>query len=137
MDRNGIDHAVVMGMGWTDYDVAAEANDYIIDAVSRNPERLTGFASVNPAWGEGAVQEAQRCADAGLRGIGGLHPDTQGIDIGDAPNLKPLMDTALSLRLPVLQGEAGLPAGVMTLTAGTSPAPFEQIEARALEDHDR
>ena len=102
MDRNGIDHAVVMGMGWTDYDVAAEANDYIIDAVARNPERLTGFASVNPAWGEGAAQEAQRCADAGLRGIGELHPDTQGIEIGDAASLKPLMDKALSLRLPVL-----------------------------------
>ena len=49
----------------------------------------------------------------------------------------PLLRLPQALRLPALQGEAGLPAGVMTLTAGTSPAPFEQIEARALEDHDR
>ena len=28
MDRDGVDHAVVMGMGWSDFDVAVEANDY-------------------------------------------------------------------------------------------------------------
>ena len=102
MDRDGVDHSVVMGMGWNDYDVAVEANDYIIDAVSRNPGRLTGFASVNPAWGDAAVMEAQRCAEAGLRGIGELHPDTQGVDITDAALMAPLMDLARELSLLIL-----------------------------------
>ena len=102
MARDGVDHAVAMGMGWTDHQVAVEANNYIIDAVSAHPDKLTGFASVNPAWGESAVEEAQRCAAAGLRGIGELHPDTQGIDITDAAAMTPLMDLARSLDLPLL-----------------------------------
>ena len=102
MSRDGVDHAVAMGMGWMDYDLAREANDYLIEAVADNPSRITGFASVNPAWGDAAVDEAQRCVAAGLRGIGELHPDNQGIDITDAVEMSPLMDFARSLDLPVL-----------------------------------
>lgn len=102
MSRDGVDHAVTMGMGWADYEVARESNDYLIEAVSDNPSRITGFASVNPAWGDAAVDEAKRCAAAGLRGIGELHPDTQGIDIADSAEMSPLMDFARAHGLPVL-----------------------------------
>lgn len=102
MDRDGVDHAVVMGMGWSDFDVAVEANNYLIEAVCAKPNRLTGFASVNPAWGDAAVAEAQRCTEAGLRGIGELHPDTQGIDITDPATMAPVMDLASERSLPVL-----------------------------------
>ena len=102
MDHHGVDHAVVMGMGWSDYEVAVEANDYIIEAISKYPDRLTGFASVNPAWGDAAAMEIRRCAEAGLRGIGELHPDTQGFDIANTQAVAPLMELAGSLSLPVL-----------------------------------
>ena len=102
MDRDGVDHSVVMGMGWSDYDVAVEANDYIIESVNRNPERLTGFVSVNPAWGDAAVEEVLRCGLAGLLGIGELHPDTQGIDITDPAAMAPVMDLGREKSLPVL-----------------------------------
>jgi len=102
MEGDGVDHAVVMGMGWSDYDVAVEANDYLIEAVCDNPDRLTGFASVNPAWGDAAVAEARRCANAGLRGIGELHPDTQAVDITDWAAMAPVMDLARERSLPVL-----------------------------------
>ena len=102
MDRDGVDQAVVMGMGWTDHQVAVEANEYIIQTVADNPGRLTGFCSVNPGWGEPAVTEAQRCFDAGLVGIGELHADTQGFDITDVAAMAPLMELARSDRLPVL-----------------------------------
>lgn len=102
MDRDGVDHAVVMGMGWSDYDIAVEANDYLIEAVGANPDRLTGFVSVNPAWGDAAVGEARRCAEAGLRGIGELHPDTQGIDITGPAAMAPVMELARERSLPVL-----------------------------------
>ena len=102
MSQDGVDHAVAMGMGWADYDVAREANDYLIEAVADNPSRITGFASVNPAWGDAALVEAQRCVAAGLRGIGELHPDTQEIDISDMAEMSPLMDLARPLDLPVL-----------------------------------
>ena len=102
MDASDVSRSVVMGMGWTDLLVAREANDYIIEAVQQNPQRLTGFCSVNPAWGEAALEEVERCASAGVTGVGELHPDTQGFDITDAAGLAPLMDTARRLKLPVL-----------------------------------
>ena len=110
MDRDEIERAVVMGMGWTDPEIAAEANNYIIQAVRDHPSRLTGFCLVNPAWGEAAVAEANRCAAAGLVGIGELHADTQGFDITDAAAMAPVMDLARSNAMPVLV-HASEPAG--------------------------
>ena len=92
MDEDGVDVAVVMGMGWTDIGLARDANDYLIDCAGKHPGRLIGFAGVNPAWGKAAAGEAARCAEAGLRGVGELHPDTQGYDLGDFRALAPLME---------------------------------------------
>ena len=102
MDNAGIDRALVMGMGWTDPDVATEANDYIIRAVADNPNRLSGFCSVNPVWGERAYTEAKRCIAAGLSGIGELHADTQGFDITSVSDMAPIMELTRADALPVL-----------------------------------
>ena len=102
MKDTGVAHAVVMGMGWTDRELAIEANDYIIDSVSKFPDYLSGFCSVNPAWGAEAVREMERCAAAGLIGIGELHPDTQGFDITSREIMSPIMNQARELGCPVL-----------------------------------
>ncbi len=94
MDRDGVGLSVAMGIGWTDIGLAREANDYIIDAVRRYPTRLAGFGGVNPAWGSKAADEASRCAEAGLKGIGELHPDTQAYDLADGRVLAPMMEAA-------------------------------------------
>ena len=101
MDEDGIDVAVAMGIGWADYDTAREANDYIIEVASRWQSRIVGFAGINPAWGDKAVREAERCAHAGLRGIGELHPDTQNFDIADKDTMAELMAVAEEHRLIV------------------------------------
>ena len=93
MDEDGVDVSVVMGIGWTDIGLARAVNDYLIEAVEKHPDRLVGLAGVNSAWGKEAVEEARRCAEAGLRGIGELHPDTQGYDLGDLDTMAPLMET--------------------------------------------
>ena len=94
MDEDGVDRSVVMGVGWTDHGLAREVNDYIIDAVARYPSRLTGFAGVSPGWGALAAREAERCAGAGLRGVGELHPDSQQFDLGDEATMAPLAEVA-------------------------------------------
>jgi predicted TIM-barrel fold metal-dependent hydrolase len=101
MEQAGIERSVVMGMGWTDSALAAECNDYIIQSVFRYPDRILGFCSVNPALGDDAVAEVKRCARAGLSGIGELHADTQGFDITDRSLMRPLMDAARDLGMPV------------------------------------
>ena len=102
MDRDGVDRALVMGVGWTDPTVAREANDYIIESVDRFSPRLVGLCSINPAWGEDALKEVERCAGHGIKGIGELHPDTQGFDITSKASLEPLMNSARRLGLLVL-----------------------------------
>ena len=102
MDRAEVGMAVVVGYGWTDLEMAREANDYLLESASRRPERLTAFCSVNPGWGEAAIEEVRRCAQGGARGIGELHPDTQGLDISDADAMAPMMRVAQELGLAVL-----------------------------------
>ena len=102
MDGAKIDHAVVLGFGWTDPGVAREVNDYVAEVACRHGQRLTGYCSVNPAWGDDALQEVVRCARAGLKGVGELHPDSQGLDLADYSAMAPFMDLLRSLNLPVL-----------------------------------
>lgn len=102
METQGIDLSVVMGFGWCNFAVAQEANDYLLEAASRFPNKLVPFCSINPLWGEPAVQEAERCVRSGARGIGELHPDTQGYDIRDTSLMAPLMKVAQAHGLVVL-----------------------------------
>ena len=102
MDRDGVDRSIIVGIGWNDPGLARESNDYIAESVQRYPDRLTGFCSVNPAWGDSAVVEVERCAAAGLKGVGEMHPDTQGLDITDGQLMAPLMTAAARLGMPVL-----------------------------------
>ena len=102
MDGAGIDVSVALGIGWNDLELCRQANDYVIEAVQRFPLRLKGFCSVNPLWGTAAVAEMERCAQAGLVGIGELHPDTQGFDLGDSATMAPLVEAAMRLGMPIL-----------------------------------
>jgi len=102
MDSCGIDVAVVLGIGWTDMEMCYLANQYIIDSCARFPTRLKGFCSINPLWGKDAVAEIERCADAGILGIGELHPDTQRFDMGDMAIMSPIVEIAMERGMPIL-----------------------------------
>jgi len=102
MDAAGVDHAVAMGFGWTDPDLAVEVNECLIQSAGAHRDRITAFASVNPAWGDRAVSEACRCLDAGATGIGEIHADTQGFDIADPVVMEPLMALLRSRDAPLV-----------------------------------
>ena len=110
MDESGVDVSVCAGFGWTDPEVAIEANNYNLEAAKAHPDRLIAFCSVNPLWGEDAVEEVRRCHAAGAKGIGELHPDTQGILDADLAALAPVFDTAKELSMPILM-HASEPVG--------------------------
>ncbi len=99
MDAAGVVMAVTFGFAWADPGLCCTANDYILDAVARYPDRLFGFISVNPKEGEAAVREVVRCAEQGLRGIGELLPRGQGFRLDDEKILAPLVEVALNYNL--------------------------------------
>jgi predicted TIM-barrel fold metal-dependent hydrolase len=102
MDKDGVDVSVILNIGWTTHELCRETNDYIIDAVSRYPRRLVGFGAVQPNSPKAAVAEIERCAKAGIRGMGEMRPDVQLFDLGDEMVMSPLVEVLQEHRLPLL-----------------------------------
>ncbi len=83
MDETGVDESWIFGFSFRDPGLCRLCNDYVIDAVRRYPDRLKGFACVPPMT-RGFVAEIERCADAGLVGVGELFPQGQNFALDDA-----------------------------------------------------
>ncbi len=77
MDKNGIDVSVILNIGWTTHELCVETNDYILESIAGYPDRLIGFCSIQPLSYQAALDEIERCARGGARGIGELRPDVQ------------------------------------------------------------
>lgn len=87
MDAAGIDRAVVFPFNEKDPGISfAGSNDLVYDSVSKYPDRLVGYARLDPNVGDRAVDEARRCMDMGLSGIK-LHPHSQKFSI-DHPTVR-------------------------------------------------
>src|SRR5579863_5709100 len=72
MDAAGVDASVSFSFGWTDAELIVETNDYILDAMRRYPGRIYGMTVLLPTAGDAAVYELERCAKAGMVGLGEL-----------------------------------------------------------------
>jgi len=94
MDEAKVDLSVALNIGWGSHKLCVATNDYILDSISRYPDRLIGFCSVQPKAGDAAIIELERCAKAGARGIGEMRSDVQGFDLADKTIMKPLVDAA-------------------------------------------
>ncbi len=102
MDRSGVDISLTCSFGWRDAGLIEETNNYVIDAIQRYPTRLRGFAVIQPTAGKCAVDELERCAQAGMIGLGELMPHGQGYKLSDIPLLTPLIEVVRQHRLLVL-----------------------------------
>jgi len=92
MDKDGVDISVVLNLGWTTHELCVETNDYILESITRYPQRLVGFCTVQPRSLEAALDEIERCAKGGIRGIGEMRPDMQLLDLRDEEVMKPLIE---------------------------------------------
>ena len=103
LDEAKIDRAVVCPLKPRS-SLLEEANDIVAAAVRRYPDRLVGFARVDPNLGDDAVRELHRATgELGLRGLF-LHPWEETFRIHD-PRVDPLLE---GLTVPVIVA-AGYP----------------------------
>ena len=102
MDQAGVDMSIICSFGWRDTGLIEETNSYILDAIQRYPTRLRGMAGILPTVGERAVYELERCAHAGMIGLGELMPHGQGYKLSDIELLTPFMEVVRQFRLLVL-----------------------------------
>jgi len=110
MDKDGVDISVVLNIGWTTHELCVATNDYILESVARYPKRLIGFGAVQPRSLEAALGEIERCAKAGIRGIGEMRPDIQLLDLRDEEVMKPFIET-ISRHNLILLTHASEPVG--------------------------
>lgn len=91
MDRAGVDRAVVFGFPWEGLETYRRHNDYVMEAVARHPDRLTGLGcfSLNTP---NAPAEAERCLSGGMAGVGELAVYKDGFSMGAVPLLAEVME---------------------------------------------
>ncbi|MBA7709958.1 hypothetical protein ES703_118885 [subsurface metagenome] len=110
MDKDGVDISVVLNIGWTTHELCVETNDYILESISRYPNRLLGFCTVQPQSLESALDEIERCAKGGIRGVGEMRPDMQLLDPKDEEVMKPFIEAVNKHNL-ILLTHASEPVG--------------------------
>lgn len=101
MDRDAIDVSVALNIGWSSSELCRRTNDYIMESISRYPDRLIGFCSIQPKSKE-AVSEIERCARGGMRGIGEIMSHLQGFDLGSKALMSPIVEVAEEYNMIVL-----------------------------------
>ncbi len=102
MDKAGIDKAVIFPFNEINPGVSFSlANDYIAEAVKKYPDRLIGFARLDPNYGEKALAELERAINRlELKGVK-LHPSSQKFSL-DNPYVPQILKKATELNVPVV-----------------------------------
>jgi len=80
MDLNNIKKSIILGYGWTNFNLLQESNNYNLNSFQENPEKLIPFCSINPKFKEN-IYELERCINLGAKGAGEIHPSVQNLDI--------------------------------------------------------
>jgi predicted TIM-barrel fold metal-dependent hydrolase len=109
LGESQFDSAVVFGFAFKDLGLCRMVNDYVIAKVREFPDRLTGLMSVSPN-AAGMETEIDRCYSAGLKGVGEIYPDGQGLNIDDERETRALSGACMELHLPLIV-HANEPAG--------------------------
>jgi predicted TIM-barrel fold metal-dependent hydrolase len=101
MDAAGIEQSVIFGFPWAKKGFYQRHNDYIIDTVDRHRDRFVGFCCFSLS-ADGAIQEAERCLAAGLRGVGELAVYGEGFSSKQVTELEEIMALCRRHDVPLL-----------------------------------
>lgn len=100
MDASGVNHAVLLGWYWENHATCVEQNKFYAECIRTHPDRLIAFATVQPAAGPAAFEEACRGLDDGLIGFGEISPHSQHFGHED-PVWRRMLHLAAERKVPV------------------------------------
>jgi predicted TIM-barrel fold metal-dependent hydrolase len=100
MDKAGIDKVVLMGEYRLKHEACVARNDQALDLVRRWPDKVIGFAVVQPKAGKKALDEIERCLDGGMRGVGELSPYGAGYTLSD-PDFLSVVELCIDRGVPM------------------------------------
>lgn len=124
LKENQFDKGIVFGFAFQDMGLCRYVNDYTMEAVKTYSDSLIGFLTV-PANHRDMAKEIERGYQGGLRGIGELFPEGQGLDLASL-HTTDLKDCCLQYRLPLLI-HANEPVG--HYYAGKTKVSLEEMES--------
>ncbi|RKX78003.1 MAG: amidohydrolase [Spirochaetes bacterium] len=101
MDETGVAKSIVFGFAFRDMELCRFVNDYTLEAIRSYPERLYGFAVINPLHGD-AERELERCISLGMVGLGELLPWGQEFDIADKKSMEKICTLCAENEIPVM-----------------------------------
>jgi uncharacterized protein len=101
MDRAGVTKSVVFGFPWKLTDHYKRHNDYVIESVLKNKDRLIGLCALDPMSPD-APEEVERCLDAGLAGAGEIAVYDSDFSKDIIDRFKDIMDICAERDVPVL-----------------------------------
>ncbi|MBM3864611.1 MAG: amidohydrolase [Verrucomicrobia bacterium] len=114
LDAAGIERAVLLGWYWEQAASCATQNRFFAACLRAHADRLSAFATVQPAAGPTlCLAELERARDEGLRGVGELSPHAQHHDL-TAPGLESVLGWA---------GAAGWPVNLHVTDPEARPYP--------------
>jgi len=99
MDENNVAKAVIVPMDRSIAVYNHEGNDFLLKVSRKYPERFIPMTTVNPWFGDKAIEELQWSFKEGARGLK-FHPFLQGFRIGDEVTF-PLIELAIRYQKPI------------------------------------
>ena len=93
MSKYSISKSIILGYGWTNFEVLKMSNSYNLECANNNKE-LIPFCSINPNFGKKSNDELERCISLGARGIGEIHPTVQNLEMTNLEIWKDTMQLA-------------------------------------------
>lgn len=106
--------APITGGRWASPDEVRSANDVILRAMERHPDRIRGMCFLVPGFVGEAIQEVERCLAAGMIGIK-LYNQYK----IDDPVVRPILEFVADRKIPLLEH-----SGYLTDPAGKAAQPL-------------
>jgi predicted TIM-barrel fold metal-dependent hydrolase len=100
MDENNVDISVMQNIQLSSPTLCKESNDYILESLSRFPQRLIGFGMIKPDEPETAIREIERCVGNGIRGIGEIRLSME--QLNNLEILRPVIEKIIEKGLILL-----------------------------------
>jgi uncharacterized protein len=100
MDAAQIDRVILQGEYRLRHESCVERNNQGLEILKQYPDRVTGFAVVQPTAGDRALDELQRCLDGGMRGVGEMNPYGANLRL-DHPDFLKVVEFCIDHDLPL------------------------------------
>ncbi len=125
MDEAGIEKSILYAV---EAPLVYASNEYVCSLCSQFPDRLMGFASVNPLSPDAPAVLEKAVREMGLTGLK-LHPPLQGF-FPDDEAVFPVYQKAAELNIPVVFHVGTTPFGSLCRLAHANPLLIDEVAVR-------